>query len=117
MHSSNHIIKFTDDTTVVGHISKDDESAYREKVRELTYYREHPEQLHHYLVWELALTARLQDCKTLQRIVRTAEKIIGISLPSITDSYTTRCVRKATSIVGDPTHSSHKLSTLLPSGK
>ncbi|KAK1786349.1 hypothetical protein P4O66_018038, partial [Electrophorus voltai] len=35
MHSSNHIIKFADDTTVVGLINKDNESAYREEVREL----------------------------------------------------------------------------------
>ncbi|KAK1787316.1 hypothetical protein P4O66_002818 [Electrophorus voltai] len=35
MHSSNHIIKFADDTTVVDLISKDDESAYREEVQEL----------------------------------------------------------------------------------
>ncbi|KAK3531741.1 hypothetical protein QTP70_027281 [Hemibagrus guttatus] len=33
---SNHIIKFTDDTTVVGLISKNDESAYREEVQRLT---------------------------------------------------------------------------------
>ncbi|KAK3570179.1 hypothetical protein QTP86_015802 [Hemibagrus guttatus] len=36
MHSSNHIIKFADDTTVVGLISKNDESAYREEVQRLT---------------------------------------------------------------------------------
>ncbi|KAK3567264.1 hypothetical protein QTP86_015709, partial [Hemibagrus guttatus] len=36
MHSSNHIIKFADDTTVVGLISKNDESAYREEVQQLT---------------------------------------------------------------------------------
>ncbi|KAK3506655.1 hypothetical protein QTP70_012527 [Hemibagrus guttatus] len=59
MHSSNHI-KFADDTTVVGLISKNDE--------------------------------------TLQRIVRTVEKIIGVSLPSITDIYTTRSIPKAYSI-------------------
>ncbi|KAK1796491.1 hypothetical protein P4O66_009531, partial [Electrophorus voltai] len=53
------------------------------------------------------------DHKTLQRIVRTAEKIIGVSLPSITDIYTTRCIHKATNIVGDPTHPSHKLFTYL----
>ncbi|KAK1804705.1 hypothetical protein P4O66_003561 [Electrophorus voltai] len=35
MHSSNYIIKFTDDTTMVGLINKDGESAYREEVREL----------------------------------------------------------------------------------
>uniref|UniRef100_A0A7N9AV81 Alkylated DNA repair protein AlkB homologue 8 N-terminal domain-containing protein n=1 Tax=Mastacembelus armatus TaxID=205130 RepID=A0A7N9AV81_9TELE len=59
----------------------------------------------------------ISDCKTLQRIVRTAEKIIGVSLPSITDIYSTRCIRKANSIVGDSTHPSHTLFTLLPSGK
>ncbi|KAK3505592.1 hypothetical protein QTP70_005236 [Hemibagrus guttatus] len=36
MHSSNHIIKFADDMTVVGLISKNDESAYREEVQRLT---------------------------------------------------------------------------------
>ncbi|KAK3521081.1 hypothetical protein QTP86_022931, partial [Hemibagrus guttatus] len=59
----------------------------------------------------------VSDRKTLQRIVRTAEKIIGVSLPSITDIYTTRCIRKANNIVDDPTHPSHTLFTLLPSGK
>ncbi|KAK3572636.1 hypothetical protein QTP86_001137 [Hemibagrus guttatus] len=59
----------------------------------------------------------ISDHKTLQQIVRTAEKIIGVSLPSITDIYTTRCIRKANSIVDDPTHPSHTLFTLLPSGK
>ncbi|KAK3525032.1 hypothetical protein QTP86_013473 [Hemibagrus guttatus] len=36
MHSSNHITKFADDTTVVGLISKNDKSAYREEVQRLT---------------------------------------------------------------------------------
>ncbi|KAK3518408.1 hypothetical protein QTP70_000609 [Hemibagrus guttatus] len=36
MHSSNHIVKFADDTTVVGLISKNDKSAYREEVQRLT---------------------------------------------------------------------------------
>ncbi|KAK1790075.1 hypothetical protein P4O66_002229 [Electrophorus voltai] len=35
MHSLNHIIKFADDTTMVGLISKDNKTAYREEVREL----------------------------------------------------------------------------------
>ncbi|KAK3530997.1 hypothetical protein QTP70_007853 [Hemibagrus guttatus] len=35
MQSSNHIIKFADDTTVVGLISKNNESAYREEVQRL----------------------------------------------------------------------------------
>ncbi|KAI4898548.1 hypothetical protein NFI96_023348, partial [Prochilodus magdalenae] len=57
------------------------------------------------------------DRKTLQRIVRTAEKIMGVSLPSVTDIYTTRCTRKALGIVRDPTQPSHGLSSLLPSGR
>ncbi|KAI4879699.1 hypothetical protein NFI96_007536 [Prochilodus magdalenae] len=51
------------------------------------------------------------DRKSLQRVVRTAEKIIGVSLPTITDRYTKRCIRKATSIVDDHTHPSHTLFT------
>ncbi|KAL7887641.1 hypothetical protein AOLI_G00053620 [Acnodon oligacanthus] len=35
-YSSNHIIKFADGTTVVGLISENDESAYREEVQQLT---------------------------------------------------------------------------------
>ncbi|XP_049338649.1 uncharacterized protein LOC111191212 isoform X1 [Astyanax mexicanus] len=62
-------------------------------------------------------TCTVSDRKTLQRIVRTAERIIGVSLPSITDIYTTRSIRKATSIVNDPTHPSHELFSLLPSGR
>ena len=34
-HSSNSIIKFADDTTVVGLITNNDETAYREEVRAL----------------------------------------------------------------------------------
>ncbi|KAK3547994.1 hypothetical protein QTP70_001658 [Hemibagrus guttatus] len=99
MHSSNHIIKLADDTTMVDLISKN-ESAYREEP-------------HHCLVWELHRLGS-QD---LQRIVRTAEKIIGVFLPSIIDIYSTRCIREAITIVDDPTHPSHTLFTLLPSGK
>ncbi|KAK3514074.1 hypothetical protein QTP70_003224 [Hemibagrus guttatus] len=59
----------------------------------------------------------VSDRKTLQQILRTAEKIIGVSLPSITDIYSKRCIQKANSIVDDPTHPSHTLFTLLPSEK
>ncbi|KAK3510440.1 hypothetical protein QTP70_006852, partial [Hemibagrus guttatus] len=36
MHSCNHILKFTDDTTMVGLIRKNNESAYRQELRRLT---------------------------------------------------------------------------------
>ncbi|KAI5629763.1 gastrula zinc finger protein XlCGF28.1-like [Silurus asotus] len=209
MHSSNRKIKFADDTTVVGLIIKNDESAYRKEVQRLTawcganylslnedkmkemvvdFRRAQSDQspliidgssveiikstkffgvhLADNLTWSLntssitkkaqqrlyflrrlrkthlpppscpcstdsiesilssCITAWFGNCtisnrKSLQRIVRTAEKIIGISLPSIMDIYTTRCIRKAHSIVDDHTHPSHTLLlfTLLPSGK
>ncbi|KAK1802581.1 hypothetical protein P4O66_004230 [Electrophorus voltai] len=184
MHSSNHIIKFTNDTTVVGLINKDNESAYREEVQELESKARSLPTCHQRLLsgdrqehqvpwcsqaenltWTLntsSITKRAQqrlyflrklreahlpspilttfyrgtvesilssgiitwfgnctafDRKTLQRIVRTAEKIIGVSLPSITNIYITCCIRKATNIVKDPTHPSHELFSLLPSGR
>ena len=57
------------------------------------------------------------DRKSLQRIVRAAEKIIGAPLPRISDIYTDRCVRKAMNIMTDPFHPSHHLFELLPSGR
>ncbi len=57
------------------------------------------------------------DRKTLQRTVNTAAKIIGAPLPSILDIFLARCSNKVTSIVKDPTHPSHSLFQLLPSGR
>ncbi len=57
------------------------------------------------------------DLKALQRTVNTAAMIIGAPLPSILDIFLTRCSSKATSIVKDPTHPSHSLFQLLPSGR
>uniref|UniRef100_A0A9J7ZE91 Alkylated DNA repair protein AlkB homologue 8 N-terminal domain-containing protein n=1 Tax=Cyprinus carpio carpio TaxID=630221 RepID=A0A9J7ZE91_CYPCA len=66
-------------------------------------------------VWYGACNASCR--KTLQRIVRAAEKIIGVSLPSLQDIYGTRLTRKALCIAGDPTHPSHSFFSLLPSGR
>ncbi|KAK3564738.1 hypothetical protein QTP86_024866 [Hemibagrus guttatus] len=208
MHSSNHIVKFADDTTMVGLISKNDESVYREekqcltawckannqslnvnKTKEMVVDFRRAQSDHSLLfidrspveivkstkflgvhlvenfTWSLntsSISKKAQHClyflrrlrkthrptpiltmfyrgtiesvlsscitawfgnctvsdhKTLQRIVRTAEKITGVSLPSITDMYTTRCICRANSIVDDPKHPSHTLFILLPFGK
>ena len=66
-------------------------------------------------VWYGSCTASCK--KTLQRIVRAAERIIGTPLPSLQDIYKTRLARKALSIAGDPTHPNHHLFSLLPSGR
>ncbi len=66
-------------------------------------------------VWYGACNASCR--KTLQRIVRAAEKIFGVSLPSLQDIYSTRLTRKALCIAGDPTHPTHSFFSLLPSGR
>ncbi len=66
-------------------------------------------------VWYGACNASC--CKSLQRIVRAAEKIVGVSLPSLQDIYSTRLTRKALCIAGDPTHPTHSFFSLLPSGR
>lgn len=65
---------------------------------------------HHILQRDLTIS----DRKNLQQILRTAVKIIGVSLPSITNIYSTRCMSKAICIANDP---SHQLFTLLLSGR
>ena len=54
--------------------------------------------------------------KALQRVVKTAQRITGSSLPSIESVQSKRCLRRARSIVKDWSHPSHRLFTLLPSG-
>ncbi len=54
--------------------------------------------------------------KALQRVVRTARHIVGGELPSLQDIYTRRCIRKARRIIKD-SHPSHRLLSLLPSGR
>ncbi len=55
--------------------------------------------------------------KALQRVVRTARHIVGGELPSLQDIYTRRCIRKAWRIIKDSSHPSHRLLSLLPSGR
>ncbi len=66
-------------------------------------------------VWYGACNASCR--KSLQRIVRAAEKIVGVSPPSLQDIYSTRLTRKALCIAGDPTHPTHSFFSLLPSGR
>ncbi len=207
--SSNHIIKFADDTTVVGLISNNDETHYREELAQLAEWCgtnnlslnvgktkevvldfrrrnsvDHPpltidsstvervsstkflgvhitedltwttntmslskkaQQRLHFLrrlkraslrppilttfyrgTIESVLTSCITvwygncsaaDRKTLQRTVNTAAKIIGTPLPSILDIFLARCSSKTNSIVKDPTHPSHSLFQLQPSGR
>ncbi|XP_076862714.1 nuclear respiratory factor 1 isoform X2 [Brachyhypopomus gauderio] len=66
-------------------------------------------------VWYGACTASC--CRSLQRIVSAAEKIVGTSLPSLQDLYSSHLRRKALRLAGDPTHPLHSFFSLLPSGR
>ncbi len=207
-HSSNVIVKFADDTTVIGLITDNDETAYREEMSTLTKWcqenhlslnidktkelvvdyrrqsREHtpitidktPVELvsrfkflcvhiTEDLTWSAHTDAVLKKAhqrlfflrrlrkfgtspsilrsfytctvesiltgcitawfgnstagnrRALQRVVRTAHHIVGGELPSLQDIYTRRCTRKAWRIIKDSSHPSHRLLSLLPSGR
>ncbi len=207
-HSSNVIIKFADDTTVIGLITDNDETAYRVEVSTLTKWcqenhlslnidktkelvvdfrrqsREHTpitidktpvERVNSFkflgvhitedLTWSAHTDAVLKKShqrlfflrrlrkfgmspsilrsfytctvesiltgcitawfgnstagnrKALQRVVRTARHIVGGELPSLQDIYTRRCIRKTRRIINDSSHPSHRLFSLLPSGR
>uniref|UniRef100_A0A9J7ZCF4 Alkylated DNA repair protein AlkB homologue 8 N-terminal domain-containing protein n=1 Tax=Cyprinus carpio carpio TaxID=630221 RepID=A0A9J7ZCF4_CYPCA len=55
--------------------------------------------------------------KALKRVVRTASHIVVGELPSLQDIYTRQCIRKARRIISDSSHPSHRLLSLLPSGR
>ncbi len=73
---------------------------------------EHPDRLHHRLVWK---QHRWQP-QSSEKVVRTARHIVGGELPSLQDIYTRRCTRKARRIIKDSSHSSHRLLSCCPQG-
>ena len=62
-------------------------------------------------------SASIHNKNMLEGIVKTASKITGSKLPSIESIYTTRTLRKATTIISDSTHPANHLFESLPSGK
>ncbi|KAI4893078.1 hypothetical protein NFI96_011541 [Prochilodus magdalenae] len=59
-------------------------------------------------VWHGSCSAA--DRKALQRVVKAAQRSVGVSYPTTTDIYTSRCRKRATCIMKDPTHPAHSLS-------
>ena len=66
---------------------------------------------------QTSLFLPLSDRKRLQRVVKTAQKIIGCSLPSLRNIFSSRCFSRAETITGDSIHPAHHLFDLLPSGR
>ncbi len=57
------------------------------------------------------------DLKRLQRVVRTAERIIDTTLPTLQELYSSRVSKRDGKITLDPSHPAHSLFELLPSGR
>ncbi|KAL0193635.1 hypothetical protein M9458_011931, partial [Cirrhinus mrigala] len=59
-------------------------------------------------------SATKSDLRRLHRTVRTAERIIGTTLPTLQELYLSRVSKKAGKITLDPSHPAHSLFELLP---
>lgn len=66
-------------------------------------------------VWFLSCTAAERNA--LQRVVNSAQKIIGCPLPSLQELYSSRCLKKAVKILKDPSHPGNEHFVRLRSGR
>ncbi len=57
------------------------------------------------------------DKKSLQRVINSAQKIISCPLPSLEEISSSRCLKRAGSIMSDSSHPAYHLFDLLPSGR
>ncbi len=62
-------------------------------------------------------SATKSDLRRLRRVVRIAERIIGITLPTFQELYLSRVNKRAGKITLGPSHPAHSLFELLPSGR
>ncbi|XP_077960470.1 uncharacterized protein LOC144409456 [Gasterosteus aculeatus] len=66
-------------------------------------------------VWYAAATAK--DKGRLQRVLRSAERLIACNLPSLQDLFASRTLKRAKKMVADPSHPGQNLFVPLPSGR
>jgi len=66
-------------------------------------------------IWYAGSTA--EDRKAVQRVINTAQKIMGCPLPSLENISTSCCLRRTKAITRDPLHPAYPLFDLLPSGR
>ncbi len=62
-------------------------------------------------------SATKSDLRRLRRVVQTAERIIGTTLPTLQELYSSRVSKRAGKITLDPSHPAHSLFELLLSGR
>ncbi|KAK3550786.1 hypothetical protein QTP70_005472 [Hemibagrus guttatus] len=62
------------------------------------------------------LTCTVAQRKALQRVINTAQKILGCPLLTLEELHSSGCLKKAQNIIKDTSHPGHHLFELLPSG-
>ena len=70
---------------------------------------------HSIITWFPAAAAK--DLIKLQRVIRSAQRVIGRPLSSLKSLQDSRALRRARKIMADPSHPGHRLLSLLPSGR
>ncbi|XDV44731.1 hypothetical protein PO909_012971, partial [Leuciscus waleckii] len=135
-YPTNSIVKFADDSTVVGLIDSNNETAYRdEKAHQRLYFlrclKKYGMSLNIFkkmyrCTIESILTGNItvwfgratsSELNLLTKVVKTASKIIGVPLESFQDIYWKRSTGKALGIIQDVSHPAHSLFSQLPSGR
>ena len=78
------------------------------------YYRATIENILAYCITVWYMGCSTADRRALQRVINTAEKITGCSLPSLDVIASSRYLSSAKNIIMDPFHPSYQLFDLLP---
>ena len=83
----------------------------------VTFYRATIESILAYCITAWYAGCSAADRRALQRVINTAQKITGCSLPSLEDIASSRYLSRAGNIIKDSFHPSNYLFDLLPSGR
>ncbi len=131
------LLKFADDNTLICLIQDGDELAdsivkkaqqrlyFLRQLRKFNLPQELLKQFYSVIIESALCTsitiwfssATKSDLRRLRRVVRTAERIISTTLPTLQELYLSRVSKRAGKITLDPSHPAHSLFELLLSGQ
>ncbi|KAK3514944.1 hypothetical protein QTP86_020859, partial [Hemibagrus guttatus] len=83
----------------------------------VSFYRCSIESLLTYCICVWYTSCTVAQRKALQRVINTAQKIIGCPLLTLEELHSSSCLKKAQHIIKDTSHPGHHLLELLPSGR
>ncbi|KAJ7335161.1 hypothetical protein JRQ81_013102, partial [Phrynocephalus forsythii] len=83
----------------------------------LSYYHSTIESVLTYGMLSCYASSSVVDKKALQRIIKIAQNVTGLQLPTLDDIFTSPCLRKSHNILRDSSHPAHNFFELLPSGR